>query len=46
MKTTNRIKPLLACVLGAFVATHTFADEAQREATKLRTVTPGRCTPM
>jgi hypothetical protein len=36
MKTTNQIKPLLACLLGAFIATHTFADDAQREATKLR----------
>ena len=36
MKTTPLIKSLLACLLGAFVATHTFADDAQREATKLR----------
>lgn len=36
MKTTNPIKPLLACLLGAFIATHAFADDAQREATKLR----------
>ena len=36
MKTTNPIKPLLACLLGAFVATYAFADNAQREATKLR----------
>jgi hypothetical protein len=36
MKPTNLIKPLLACLLGALVVSHTFADDAQREATKLR----------
>ncbi len=36
MKTTHTIKTLLACLLGAFVASYTFADDAQREATKLR----------
>jgi hypothetical protein len=36
MKITTPIKPLIAYLLGAFIATHTFADEAQREATKLR----------
>lgn len=36
MKTTYAIKPLLACLLGAFIATQAFADNPQREATKLR----------
>ncbi len=36
MKTTNPIRPLLVCLLGALIATQTFADSAQREATKLR----------
>ncbi len=36
MKTPTPNKLLLTCLLGALVVTHTFADEAQREATKLR----------
>ena len=36
MKTTNPIRPLLVCLLGALIATQTFADNPQREATKLR----------
>lgn len=36
MKLNHAIKPLLACLLGAFIATQAFADNPQREGTKLR----------
>lgn len=36
MKAKNPIRPLVACLLGAFIALHALADNPQREATKRR----------